>query len=185
MREGIRKKRDSPEPQQLAHEEKSQQVLARLDVIWDDLEKSSGAKPVRRDAEHTDSKESWRKIDLATASQEPAAAWSDDDEDYDDPDRAALRFRKQWNYIWSKHCGSFEDITLIPPMRYTDEAPIQRMYPCHTLQIFSAKIAGIGGYFPWPLDVFGVVAIRDSIDKNRNIIFQRSRVECQTLTEEV
>nr|CAB3474742.1 unnamed protein product [Digitaria exilis] len=171
MREGLRKKRDCPESQQLAHEGKSQEILARLDAIFDDLEKSSGARPMRRDAEHTESQE--------------AAAWSDDDEDYDDPDRSALRFRKQWNHRWSRGCGSFEDTTLIPPMRYNDEAPIQKLYPSDTLQIFSAKIAGIGGCFQWPLDVFGLVAIRDSIDQNRNIIFQRSRVECQTLTEEV
>ncbi|KAG0540127.1 hypothetical protein BDA96_03G382100 [Sorghum bicolor] len=50
--------------------------------------------------------------------------------------------------------------------------------------IFSAMIAGIGGGFRWPLCVFGLVAIRDKVDHNRNIIFQRSRSECQTLTEE-
>ncbi|KAG2638545.1 hypothetical protein PVAP13_2NG601040 [Panicum virgatum] len=66
-------------------------------------------------------------------------------------------------------------------MRFTDDPPVGRLYPCHTLQIFSAKIAGIGG-FQWPLDVFGLVAIRDSVDQNRNIIFQRSRDDCQTIT---
>ncbi|CAO1942522.1 unnamed protein product [Urochloa humidicola] len=125
-------------------------------------------------------------MDLATAAQKlAAAAWSDDDEeeDDDDPDREALRFRKGWNYIWSRNYGCFEDTTLIPPMRYTDEPPLKTIYPSHTLQIFSAKIAGIGGGFQWPLNVFGLVAIRDPIDRSRNIIFQRSRIECQTLTE--
>ena len=69
-------------------------------------------------------------------------------------------------------------------MRFTDDPPVGRLYPCHTLQIFSAKIAGIGG-FQWPLDVFGLVAIRDSVDQNRNIIFQRSRDDCQTITGKV
>ncbi|RLN33775.1 hypothetical protein C2845_PM03G13680 [Panicum miliaceum] len=127
-------------------------------------------------------------MDLAAASQKAAAAaWSEDDEeDYDDPDREALRFRKHWNYVWSRHYGSFEDTTPIPPVRFTDEPPVERLKPCHTLQIFSAKVAGIGGgfQFQWPLDVFGLVAIRDSVDRNRNIIFQRSRDECQTITGE-
>jgi len=70
-------------------------------------------------------------------------------------------------------------------MRYTDEPPIDRIYPGDTLQIFSAMIAGIGGGFQWPLCVFGLVAIRDHVDHNRNIIFQRNRDECQTLTEKV
>jgi hypothetical protein len=70
-------------------------------------------------------------------------------------------------------------------MRFTDEPPVERLYPSTTLQIFSAKVAGIGGGFQWPLDVFGLVAIRDSVDENRNIIFQRSRDECQTITGEV
>ena len=70
-------------------------------------------------------------------------------------------------------------------MRYTDEPPIDRIYPGDTLQIFSAMIAGIGGGFQWPLCVFGLIAIRDHVDHNRNIIFQRSRSECQTLTKEV
>lgn len=35
----------------------------------------------------------------------------------------------------------------------------------------------------WPLRVFGVVALRDSVDYNRNVIFYRTRDNCQTLTE--
>lgn len=35
----------------------------------------------------------------------------------------------------------------------------------------------------WPLHVFGMVAVRDSVDRNRNIIFYRTRDDCQTLTE--
>uniref|UniRef100_K4A010 DUF6598 domain-containing protein n=1 Tax=Setaria italica TaxID=4555 RepID=K4A010_SETIT len=37
----------------------------------------------------------------------------------------------------------------------------------------------------WPLHVFGMVAVRDSVDRNRNIIFYRTRDDCQTLTEKV
>ncbi|OEL22910.1 hypothetical protein BAE44_0016070 [Dichanthelium oligosanthes] len=75
------------------------------------------------------------------------------------------------------------ELDQIPPMRYTDA--LHKGYPSHTLEIFSVKIAGITGGFRWPLYVFDLVAMRDSIDQNRNIIFQRSRVDCQTLTEKV
>jgi len=37
----------------------------------------------------------------------------------------------------------------------------------------------------WPRDVFGIVAARDTVDFNRNIIFSRTRDNCQTLTKEV
>jgi hypothetical protein len=191
MREALGKRsRRDPEAEShqfRADEGENKEVLARIaweEAFWDDLEQSYGARPVRRDTEHAETKASWRKMDLATASQKAAAAWSEDEEDDDDPDREALRFRKRWNYIWSEHFGSFEDTTLIPPMRFTDEPPVERLYPSTTLQIFSAKVAGIGGGFQWPLDVFGLVAIRDSVDENRNIIFQRSRDECQTITGE-
>jgi len=70
------------------------------------------------------------------------------------------------------------------PMRFTDEpAPGYTAFPMGTLQVFSVKVAGIKRGLQWPLDVFGFVAVRDSIDKNRNIIFSRTRNNCQTLTE--
>ncbi|CAL5062153.1 unnamed protein product [Urochloa decumbens] len=62
-------------------------------------------------------------------------------------------------------------------------APPYIAYPCDTLQIFSAKVAGIRGGLHWPLHVFGIVALRDSVDYNRNVIFHRTRDKCQILTE--
>jgi hypothetical protein len=71
-------------------------------------------------------------------------------------------------------------------MRFTDEpAPGNTAFPVGTLQVFSVKVAGIKRSVHWPLDVFGFVAVRDCIDKNRNIIFNRTRNNCQTLTEKV
>ena len=70
-------------------------------------------------------------------------------------------------------------------MRYTDELPCNALSRCDALQVFSVKIAAIGKGLLWPLDVFGIVAIRDTVDRNRNIIFQCSRLNCQTLTEKV
>jgi hypothetical protein len=37
----------------------------------------------------------------------------------------------------------------------------------------------------WPLDVFGIIAARDTVDFNRNIIFSGTRDNCQTLAKEV
>jgi hypothetical protein len=54
-----------------------------------------------------------------------------------------------------------------------------------TAQVFSVKITEISGDLQWPIDVFGMIALRDSLDQNRNIIFERDRDACQTLTEKV
>ncbi|RLN33085.1 hypothetical protein C2845_PM03G14310 [Panicum miliaceum] len=94
------------------------------------------------------------------------------------------QFRDYWNRRWSGHYyGSFEDTTKIPSMCFAykpvDEAAVQN----DTLQIFSVKLAATRGALQLPLDVFGMVAIRDPVDHNRNIIFQRKRDDCQTLTE--
>lgn len=56
----------------------------------------------------------------------------------------------------------------------------------NSLQIYYIKIE-VGtrpADIQWPLQMFGVVAVRDSIDSMRNIIFYRDRDDCQTLTEE-
>jgi ABC-type uncharacterized transport system substrate-binding protein len=53
------------------------------------------------------------------------------------------------------------------------------------MQIFSVKVEEVGGDLHWPLDVFGIIAVRDDLDYNRNIIFERKRDNCQTLTEQV
>jgi len=58
----------------------------------------------------------------------------------------AAEFRDYWIATRSRYYGSFEDITKIPPMRFTDKpAPRHIAYPCDTLQIFSAKVAEIRG----------------------------------------
>ncbi|XP_037461571.1 uncharacterized protein LOC119332497 [Triticum dicoccoides] len=53
-----------------------------------------------------------------------------------------------------------------------------------TLQIYSVKIIGAGRKLEWPLNVYGVVAARDAVDYNRNILFSRWRDDCQKLTPE-
>jgi hypothetical protein len=55
-----------------------------------------------------------------------------------------------------------------------------------TLQICSIKVASIRGGLRWPLDMFGVVTVRDVLeDRDRNIVFARARNNYQTITEEV
>jgi hypothetical protein len=71
-------------------------------------------------------------------------------------------------------------------MRYTDD-PSPPNHACRpdTLQIFSAKIIDLRWGLQFPLDVFGIIAVRDSIEPRRNIVFSRPRNNCQTLTEQV
>ena len=74
---------------------------------------------------------------------------------------------------------------LIPPMLYTDKPAPSSAFHVSTLQIFSVKVVGIKEGLNWPLDVYGIVAARDCVDHNRNIIFSRTRDDCQTITKEV
>lgn len=54
------------------------------------------------------------------------------------------------------------------------------------LQIFSIRVMEISdGHLEWPLEVYGLVAIRDSVDHNRNMIFRRKREACQLLNQQV
>ena len=73
----------------------------------------------------------------------------------------------------------------IPCMCFTDNPmPHLTSHPS-TVQIFSVKVAETADDLQWPLDVFGMIAMRDSLDHNRNIIFSRTRDNCQTLTQQV
>ncbi|EES09388.1 hypothetical protein SORBI_3005G058600 [Sorghum bicolor] len=99
----------------------------------------------------------------------------------------AREFRNTWNFHYSRYSGCFEDTTTIPNMRFTYKKPEPRHIatPRTTLQIFSLKVSKIREGLQWPLQVFGMVAIRDCVDHNRNIIFDRPRDNCQILTREV
>jgi hypothetical protein len=54
-----------------------------------------------------------------------------------------------------------------------------------TLQIFSIKLAEIKGGLEWPLSVYGVVAARDAVDHNRNLLFCRHRRCSQKIKQDV
>uniref|UniRef100_A0A453DJ68 DUF6598 domain-containing protein n=1 Tax=Aegilops tauschii subsp. strangulata TaxID=200361 RepID=A0A453DJ68_AEGTS len=79
-------------------------------------------------------------------------------------------------------------------MHFTHYTP--RQIPHHlatygtTLQILSFKIANIDldlkwPLLEWPLQVYGVVAARDNVDRRRNILFLRGRGNFQEITQEV
>ncbi|CAN6185687.1 unnamed protein product [Urochloa humidicola] len=94
-----------------------------------------------------------------------------------------LAFRNRWMEIHSCWGGVFEHITPIRPMFYTSGPVPQYVYnhgPPDTLEVFSVKVEGITG--SWSRNIFGLVAIRDSVDQRRNMIFNRTEDDCQIIT---
>ncbi|CAD6229248.1 unnamed protein product [Miscanthus lutarioriparius] len=77
--------------------------------------------------------------------------------------------------------------TVVPPMLYTFGSVPKYAIPDNGMQIFYVKVAQIKEEegLHWPLHVYGLIATRDSIDPRRNLIFHRTRDNCQTVTEEV
>ncbi|KAL6846810.1 hypothetical protein ACP4OV_024258 [Aristida adscensionis] len=69
-------------------------------------------------------------------------------------------------------------------MRYT-EGTVPKYACCESvLQIFSIRVMEIKDGLEWPLHVYGFAATRDSVDYNRDLLFNRTRDDCQILTEE-
>uniref|UniRef100_A0A0D9X494 DUF6598 domain-containing protein n=1 Tax=Leersia perrieri TaxID=77586 RepID=A0A0D9X494_9ORYZ len=98
----------------------------------------------------------------------------------DEESQCAIDYRRFWNDVW------FPRRARVPPMRFTFEPPRGiKAGTSQTLQIFSVKVAATRGGLQWPLDVFGIIAVRDIIDRNRNIVFHRTRENYQTLTEQL
>jgi hypothetical protein len=74
-------------------------------------------------------------------------------------------------------------------MYFTDSIPGHTQVGAEvgrTMQVYSIKVAEREGFtLEWPLKVYGVVAARDSVDYRRNLLFFRTRDDCQILTKQV
>ncbi|CAO2171196.1 unnamed protein product [Urochloa humidicola] len=97
------------------------------------------------------------------------------------------KFRSDWMRSMSPYVGPIDATTNedFGPMRYTESGPPRIggiLYDA--MEIFSLKLAQIEGGLEWPLKVYGLVAVRDSMDYKRNILFHRSKDDCQVLTAE-
>ncbi|VAH44119.1 unnamed protein product [Triticum turgidum subsp. durum] len=110
----------------------------------------------------------------------------DEAEEMELEDRLFARRRKGWESAWGDR-SDFEDLTLLSPMHFTHCTLGLIPYTASTvsaLQIYSVKIVETKGKLKWPLYVYGVVAARDAVDHNRNILFSRQREDYQELTLE-
>uniref|UniRef100_A0ACD5X358 Uncharacterized protein n=1 Tax=Avena sativa TaxID=4498 RepID=A0ACD5X358_AVESA len=85
---------------------------------------------------------------------------------------------------------SFEERTTLSPMYFTHWTPERIPFlpgiatTGSSLQIYSFEIHMKGENWNWPLYVYGVVAARDNVDRNRNLLFCRPRHDCQILTQD-
>ncbi|KAF7045503.1 hypothetical protein CFC21_054606 [Triticum aestivum] len=94
-------------------------------------------------------------------------------------------YRRDWEKSWGDKCGSFEFYSCVRAMLFTCKRTPPQAGVKTCLQIFSIRVVEINGaYLEWPLEVYGLVATRDSMDHNRNIIFRLRRDACQLLTQQ-
>ncbi|KQJ92061.1 uncharacterized protein LOC104584774 [Brachypodium distachyon] len=104
-----------------------------------------------------------------------------EDDDYEEENPLDI-YRQVWIDDYSRFGISFEDETEIPNMHHTDGPIIPSgARPMTTMQILYVKVTQITDALQWPLDIYGVIAVRDSIDHKRNFLFRRTRDQCQTL----
>ncbi|KAF7027642.1 hypothetical protein CFC21_039669 [Triticum aestivum] len=95
-------------------------------------------------------------------------------------------FRRGWETAFSRRSGHFLNRTTVSSMQFTHLAPGR--IPCGAgiepaVQIFSVKLTEVKGGFKFPLSVYGVVAARDGVDYNRNLLFFCDRSNSQKLTQ--
>ncbi|KAM3369376.1 hypothetical protein ACQJBY_017330 [Aegilops geniculata] len=98
-------------------------------------------------------------------------------------------YRRGWVSNWSRLYGTFTETTSLSPMHFTHSTPgntPSAAFVASTLQIYSIEVKDIEDVpgLKLPLEVYGVIAARDAVDHNRNILFSRRRNNCQILNPE-
>nr|XP_051190362.1 uncharacterized protein LOC127303693 [Lolium perenne] len=94
--------------------------------------------------------------------------------------------RDGWNSIWgskSVRCGDFKDKTTLSPMHFTHTIQSSCGVIGSTLEIYYIKILELKGELKWPLKLYGMVSARDTVDRNRNLVFFQSSLDHQELDE--
>ena len=86
--------------------------------------------------------------------------------------------------------STFLGAAVMNSMQFTHYVPGRMPYSgdcstLETLQIISIKLTGLAGGLELPLSVYGVVAVRDMVDRNRNILFCRAMRRPQELKQNV
>lgn len=93
--------------------------------------------------------------------------------------------RSSWEHLWGRTCGSLENYTFVTPILYAYGTIPAHAGPCALLQIFSIKVMENEEWkIRWPVEVYGFIAARDTVDHNRNLLFSRTRDDPQILTQQ-
>ncbi|CAN6353026.1 unnamed protein product [Urochloa humidicola] len=108
----------------------------------------------------------------------------DDEEDELGPHEIFEIYRKEWILMYGKNDpASFYKPTELRPMRHTDGPLLPSFaFPMDTMEVFFVKVVSLTDGLQFPLDIYGDLAVRDSLDRARNYLFRRDRNNCQTLT---
>ncbi|KAM3207150.1 hypothetical protein ACQJBY_062391 [Aegilops geniculata] len=102
-----------------------------------------------------------------------------------DEEEDVVSYRRFWEYTWGGKCGSFEDYTFLTPTLYTYGTIPAHAGPFGFLQIFSIKVMENEMWrIRWPVEVYGFIAARDNLDRNRNLLFSQTRDDPQILTQQ-
>ncbi|CAN6344550.1 unnamed protein product [Urochloa humidicola] len=108
----------------------------------------------------------------------------DDEEEELGPREIFEIYRKDWILMYGKEDpASFYKQTELRPMRHTD-GPLLPSFaiPMDTMEVFFVKVVSLTDGLQFPLDIYGDLAVRDSLDRARNYLFRRDRNNCQTLS---
>uniref|UniRef100_A0ACD5VN74 Uncharacterized protein n=1 Tax=Avena sativa TaxID=4498 RepID=A0ACD5VN74_AVESA len=118
-------------------------------------------------------------------SEDEEGKWADTDREVSmgrvlTEDEEMEDYHQGLEYRWGDELGGFEQETTVSSMLTTHKT-IQHACATSALQVYSIKVEETK--LMWPLHVYGMVAARDPVDHNRNILFKRERDDPQIITE--